>query len=179
MYSRRIRSLTMGAMIAALYVLLTVLAGTLNLASGAVQLRFSEALCILPYFTPVAIPGLFIGCLLSNLLLGSAVWDVLFGSLATLLGALGTYALRRFRFLTPLPPILANTVIIPCVIAYTTMPAENVTPAILAYFALTVGAGEVLSCAVLGLPLQHLLNRYRHILFPAGPTGSGKASGEK
>ena len=100
-------------MIAALYVVLTLLANALGLANYAIQVRFSEALTILPFFTPAAIPGLTIGCLLSNILTGCAPLDILFGTLATLIGALGTYALRRFEWLAPLPPILANTIIVP------------------------------------------------------------------
>lgn len=105
--------LTQGALIAALYTALTYLANALGLANGAVQVRFSEALTILPVFTPAAVPGLFVGCLLSNLLTGAAIWDILFGSLATLLGAIGTYLLRRHEKLAAAPPILANLLIIP------------------------------------------------------------------
>lgn len=82
-------------MIAALYVVLTYITNLLGLASGTIQVRFSEALCILPVFTPAAIPGLFIGCLISNLITGGIIWDIIFGSIATLLGALGTYFLRK------------------------------------------------------------------------------------
>lgn len=94
-------------MIAALYVVLTYITNLLGLASGTIQVRFSEALCILPVFTPAAIPGLFIGCLISNLITGGIIWDIIFGSIATLLGALGTYFLRkrslytRFHLLSP------------------------------------------------------------------------------
>ena len=89
----RIHALFMAqaAMIAALYIVLTFIANAFGLANYAVQVRFSEALTVLPYFTPAAIPGLFIGCLLSNILTGCALPDIVFGSLATLLGALGTY----------------------------------------------------------------------------------------
>ena len=109
MKSKKIVYLSQAAMIAALYVVLTLLANALGLANYAIQVRFSEALTILPFFTPAAIPGLTIGCLLSNILTGCAPLDILFGTLATLTGALGTYALRRFEWLAPLPPILANT----------------------------------------------------------------------
>ena len=87
--------LAQAAMIAALYIVLTFIANALGLANYAIQVRFSEALTILPYFTPAAIPGLFVGCMLSNILTGCMPLDVLFGSLATLIGALGTYALRK------------------------------------------------------------------------------------
>ena len=102
-----------GAIIAALYVVLTMLANALGLANYPVQLRFSEALTVLPLFTGAAIPGLFVGCLISNILSGAVIWDVIFGSLATLIGAIGTYLLRRYKLLPLLPPIISNTLIVP------------------------------------------------------------------
>ena len=90
MKNKKVLFLTQAAAIAALYFVLTWLASMLGLSSGAIQVRFSEALTILPFFTPAAIPGLFIGCLLSNFLTGAVVWDVVFGSIATLIGAVGT-----------------------------------------------------------------------------------------
>ena len=82
------------AIIAALYVVLTLIANAMGLANYAIQVRFSEALTILPYFTPAAIPGLFVGCILSNIITGCVPLDVLFGSLATLFGAIFTYKLQ-------------------------------------------------------------------------------------
>lgn len=155
------------ALIAALYVVLTLLANSLGLANYAIQLRFSEALTILPFFTPAAIPGLFLGCLISNLLTGAIIWDVVFGSLATLLGAVGTYLLRRCKWLAPLPPIVANTLIVPLVLYF----AYRI-PGSIPYFMLTVGIGEVLSCGILGILLLLVLQRYRKYIFPA----SGKQS---
>lgn len=114
---------TQGAVIAALYVVLTFFANVLGLASGVIQIRFSEALTVLPYFTPAAIPGLFVGCFLSNVLFPAGtgiVWaDVVFGSIATVIGAFGTYLLRKApAWLAPIPPILANTLIIPFVMRF-------------------------------------------------------------
>lgn len=153
--SKSISFLTKSAVIAALYVVLTWLSSTLGLASGVVQLRLSEALTILPLFTPAAIPGLFIGCLLANIMTGSVVWDVVFGSLATLIGAFGTYLLRKKSiYLAPLPPILANAVIVPFVLQYAYMAEGSYW-----FFMLTVGAGEVLSCGVLGVLLAKALRR--------------------
>lgn len=149
------------AVIAALYVVLTLLANSLGLANYAIQLRFSEALTILPFFTPAAIPGLFLGCVISNLLTGAIIWDVIFGSLATLLGAVGTYLLRRCKWLAPLPPIVANTVIVPLVLYY----AYQI-PGSIPYFMLTVGIGEILSCGVLGMLLLFVLQRYKNVIFP-------------
>ena len=98
--------------------------------------------------------------LLSNLLTGCMPLDVVFGSLATLIGACGTYALRKHKWLAPLPPIVANTVIVPFVLAYVYM-AEGTIP----FFMLTVGIGEVISCYVLGMILYKVLNNYRSVIF--------------
>lgn len=106
------------AMIAAIYVVLTFIANAFGLANYAIQVRFSEALTILPYFTPTAIPGLVIGCFLSNILTGCALPDIIFGTLATLIGAVLTYELRKFKWLAPIPPIVANAVIVPFVLLY-------------------------------------------------------------
>lgn len=100
-----------GAVIAAIYVVLTILFAPISF--GPVQFRISEALCVLPYFTPAAVPGVFLGCLLSNLLCGAAALDVVFGSLATLIGAVGSYVLRDHKWAVCVPPILSNTIIIP------------------------------------------------------------------
>lgn len=157
------------AIIAALYVVLTLLANSLGLASYAIQVRFSEALTILPFFTPAAIPGLFIGCLISNILCGSILWDVIFGSLATLLGAVGTCLLSRRQhkkpsapaaFLAPLPPIIANTIIVPPILTYA-YHLEGGIP----YFMLTVGIGEIISCGILGMLLLKVLQKYRKYIF--------------
>jgi len=111
--NNKTRFLTYGSVIAALYVALTLLANALGLASGVIQVRLSEALTILPMFTPAAVPGLFVGCVLANLLTGCAPWDVVFGSLATLIGALGTWKLAKNKWIAPLFPILSNAIICP------------------------------------------------------------------
>ena len=156
----KILYLTHAAVIAALYVVLTIIANALGLANHAIQIRFSEALTILPFFTPAAIPGLFIGCLLSNLLTGCAILDIIFGSIATLLGAMGTRLLRRHTWLTPLPPIVANTLIVPFVLAYVYRFEGS-----LMYFMITVGIGEIISCGVLGMALMHILQKYASAIF--------------
>ena len=153
--SKQVLYLAQGAMIAALYVALTYLAKLFGLDSGVIQLRFSEALTILPVFTAAAVPGLFVGCFLSNLLVGGALWDVIAGSLATLAGAIGTRLLRRYKVLPFLPPILANTLVVPFVLAYVYQAEGSIF-----FFALTVCAGEVLSCGVLGWLLRAALGRY-------------------
>lgn len=155
------------AMIAALYIVLTFIANAFGLANYAVQVRFSEALTVLPYFTPAAIPGLFIGCLLSNILTGCALPDIVFGSLATLLGALGTYALRKWKWCAPVCPILANTVIVPLILVYGYgLMIEGMSLVqCLGFYCLTVGAGEVISCGILGMILLTALQKYGNRLF--------------
>lgn len=151
------------ALIAALYVALTQVAALLGLSSGVIQIRFSEALTILPYFTSAAIPGLFVGCVLANFTTGAILWDVVFGSLATLLGAVVTYLLRkRSKWLAPIPPILSNTLIVPFVLTYAYGVPDGIP-----FLMLTVGVGEVLSCGVLGLALLKALEKYRTRIFGA------------
>ncbi|MBE6800796.1 MAG: QueT transporter family protein [Ruminococcaceae bacterium] len=151
---KKIVNVSVAAIIAALYVVLTYLASAFGLASFAVQVRFSEALTILPIFTPAAIPGLFAGCVLANILTGCALWDIVFGSLATLLGALGTYFLKKHKIFATLPPIIANTVIVPVVL----LNVYNLEGTYW-FFALTVCLGEIISCGVLGTVLRKSLER--------------------
>lgn len=167
MKQSKVLFLTQAAMIAALYVVLTLLANALGLANYAIQVRFSEALTILPFFTPAAIPGLFIGCILSNYLTGCMPLDILFGSLATLLGALGTYYLHKSslkaiksKWMAPVSPILANTLIVPFILAYVYQ-FEGSIP----YFMLTVGIGEIISCGILGMLFLFALQKYAKKLF--------------
>ena len=159
MKNQKVLFLTQSAMIAALYVVLTVMFQPISF--GDMQVRISEALTVLPAFTPAAVPGLFIGCLIGNLLGGAILPDIIFGSLATLLGALFTYLLRKqSKFLAPLPPIFFNTLIVPFVLRY----AYKINLPIL-YFMLTIGIGEVISCGILGLILYTALQKYRHKIF--------------
>lgn len=138
--------LTQAACVAALYVILTLLSGMLGLASGVIQIRLSEMLCLLPLLMPAAIPGVTVGCLLANLLTGAVWLDVIVGPIATLIGALGTYWLRKKRWLAPLPPVLSNALLIPFVLAYGYGAEEAI-----GWMMLTVGAGELLSIYVLGM----------------------------
>lgn len=138
--------ITRAAMTAAVYVVLTLLSNTFGLSNGPIQVRISEALTILPYYLPEAVPGLFAGCLLANIFTGCLPWDVVFGSLATLLGALGTrFVARIFRkkWLAILPPVIANAIIIPFILQY----VYNIPQGYLVIL-LTVGAGELLSCSI-------------------------------
>ena len=149
-----------GAVIAALYVVLTLLVNAFNLANGAIQIRISEALCILPIFTPAAIPGLFIGCLISNTWTGCAIIDIVCGSIATLIGGFGTYLLRKTKFLFTLPPVIANAFIVPYVLKY----AYGIGDAYW-YLVLTVGAGEIISICVIGMILKAALWKQRRFIF--------------
>lgn len=160
MKEKNVLRLTQAAMIAALYVVLTYLANAFGMANGAIQVRFSEALTVLPVFTPAAIPGLFVGCLISNILTGCMPLDVVFGSLATLLGAWGTYFLRKRRFIYTLPPVIANAVIVPLVLRY----VYGLQDAMY-WLVLTVGAGEVISVCILGTLLKQLLWKHRYVIF--------------
>ncbi len=160
MKNKKAYFITQAAVIAAIYVVLTLAVNAFDLANGAIQVRISEALTILPFFTPAAIPGLFVGCLLSNFLTGAPIWDVIFGSLATLLGAAGTYMLRRQKWLAPVPPVIANILIIPPVLHF-----AYGLPGGIPFFMLTVGIGEIISCGILGMLLLFLLQKYRHIIF--------------
>lgn len=140
--------ITKAAITAALYVVITVCVNAFGLASGVIQVRIAEALTILPYFTPAAIPGLFVGCLLGNIITGCLPWDIVFGSLATLIGAIGTYYCRKIKWLAPIPPILANTLIIPFILIKV-YGLNGAYP----YFMLTIGAGEIISAGVMGMVL--------------------------
>lgn len=151
--------------IAALYVVLTVFAAGFDLASGAIQVRISEALTVLPVFTPAAVPGLFIGCLLANLITGSAVYDVVFGSLITLAAAVVTRLLKDRKFIYTIPPVLFNALGVPVILVL----AYGVTTAY-PLLVLTVGAGEAISVFGFGFALKKILGRYRNTLFPIKET---------
>lgn len=168
--NKKILFITQSAMIAAIYIVLTYFISAFGLASGSIQIRVSEALTVLPYFTPAAIPGLFIGCFLSNILVGSLVPDIIFGSLATLIGAVGTYLLRNHKFALTLPPVIANMLIVPLILKY----AYGVPPVFfkgmdltIPFLMVTVGIGEVISCCILGTILVSSLGKYRGQIFGA------------
>lgn len=157
------------AVIAAIYVVLTILAASFDLASGAVQVRFSEALTILPFFTPAGIYGVTLGCFLSNILINANILDIIFGTSATLLGCLGTWYIGRIyrntkhpmlRFLAPIPPILANSLIVPYILVY----AYGLPDAIL-FLMVTVGIGEIIACGVFGMMLMLSLSPMQSLLF--------------
>ena len=157
---KKTRFLCQSALIAAAYVVLTYLAHLFGLDAGAIQVRLSEMLCVLPMFTPAAIPGLYLGCLLANLLTGAVWLDVLVGPVATLIGALGAYALRRFKWIAPLPTVVSNTVLVPLVLAYG-YGIEMAIPLMM----LTVGLGEVISAYILGLVIYFSLYKKANVIF--------------
>lgn len=164
----KVRFLAQGAVIAALYAVLTYLAAAMNLAYGPVQFRFSEALTVLPVFTPAAIPGLALGCFLSNLASPLGVVDWVFGTAATILAAFGTRAAMKLRIkgapvLAPLPPVLANAALvgleIACLSEAGVFSFSHFSWAAFGAGALSVGLGELVVCYALGLPLILALER--------------------
>lgn len=165
MKAKNIAFVTQAAMIAAIYVVLAYVFAPFSF--GEIQVRIAEALTILPLFTPAAIPGLFAGCLIGNILGGAILPDIVCGSAATLIGALFTYRLRgKTPFLAPVPPIFANAVIIPFVLRFgygVLLPIPLMM--------LTVGIGESISCGVLGLILYNALYRYKNVIFLKSGTG--------
>lgn len=159
MKNKKVLFLVQAAMIGAIYVVLTLLFQPFSF--GQIQVRIAEALTILPLFTPAAIPGLFVGCLIGNILGGSILPDIIFGSLATLIGAIFTYLLReQSKYLAPLPPTLANTIIVPFILYY----AYGINLPI-PFMMLTVGIGEIISCGVLGMIVYASLEKYRYRIF--------------
>ena len=159
MQNKKLAFMTQAAMIAAVYVALTYVFAPFSF--GEIQVRVAEALTILPVFTTAAIPGLFIGCIIGNTLGGALIPDIIFGSLATLIGAFFSWKLRNAKpFFAPIPPIAANALIVPFVLRY----AYGVLMPI-PLMMLTVGIGEVLSCGVLGLALYYALQKHKESIF--------------
>ncbi len=168
---KRMMNLCTAAIVGALYVVLTLLSAAVGLSSGAIQVRISEALCVLPVFLPWSALGLWIGCALANLLTSAAVWDIVFGSLATLIGALGALLLgvaaRKLgdvgkgrlalliKILVPLPTVLANAVIVPFVLMY----AYGIADVGYWWLVASVGVGEIISAWILGAFVLLLLEK--------------------
>ena len=151
---------TRAAVIAALYIILTELATLVGLSSGVIQFRISEALCILPIFLPAAVPGLFVGCIISNLLVpGVVIWDIIFGSLATLIGAIGARMLRvlpeKYKWVATLPTILANMIIVPFVLIFAYGAPDSYF-----FLMLTVGIGEIVCAGCGGSALYYVLRKH-------------------
>ena len=159
--------MTRAAIVAALYAAITLLVYPLSF--GYLQIRFSEALTILPFYMPEAIPGLFIGCIIANMFSTNIViLDVIFGSFATLLAAVLTCSCRHLgqkgKWLAPLPPVISNAVIIGLVIALSTTSSGDSSPFYVTFLfnALTVGLGQLISCYGLGIPLLYFMDKVKH-----------------
>lgn len=155
-----VRLLTQSSLICAMYIVLTYLSNLFGLASGSVQLRLSEALCILPFFIPTSYIGLFAGCFLSNLIVSAAIPDMIFGSLATLIGVYIASKIKN-KYLVALPTVISNTVIVPFVIMYCYMEGGGLPQ----YLITTLGVfvGEVLSAYVIGTLLLLALEKKKGI----------------
>ncbi len=147
-----------GAVIAAIYVALTMAFQPISF--GPIQFRISEALCILPVFTAAAVPGVSVGCFLANLLCGAAPMDIVFGTIATLIGAVGTRMLKDKGWIACVPPIVSNALIIPWVLRFA-YGAEDLIP----FMIVTVAIGEVLAVGVLGSLLRTVLEPRKSLLF--------------
>ena len=152
------KDLTLAAMVAALYAVISYFGNVFGLTYGPIQLRFSEALCVLPFLFPATAPGLFVGCLAANLLSPYGPLDIVVGSLATLIAAVWTSRVKR-RWLAPLPPVVCNTVLVGFTIAFAQTGFTAALPAAWLYNGLTVGVGELGACYVLGMLLLKLLPR--------------------
>ncbi|HWT75336.1 MAG TPA: QueT transporter family protein [Mobilitalea sp.] len=158
MKNKKTLFITEAAVIAAIYTVLVII---FQLSSfGPVQFRVAEALTILPYFTPAAIPGVAIGCFLSAVLTNAAPLDMIFGSLATLIAAFLSYKLRRHKFLVPIPPIIVNAIVIPWVLRFAYGDAQPIP-----LMMLSVGAGELMAAGVLGMVLLLALDKIKHVVF--------------
>lgn len=160
MRNKKVLFITQAAIIAAIYVVLIFAFAPISFSG--IQVRIAEILTILPFFTPAAIPGVTIGCFLGNMLMGADVLDIIFGTLATLIGVVVSYLLRKYKFFVPIPPIISNTIIVPWVIRFA---YGDATP--IPFLMLTVGIGEIISCGVLGMILLFSLNKYKNTIFPA------------
>lgn len=158
MNNKKTLLITQAAVIAALYAVLVLVFQFSSF--GPFQFRVAEALTVLPYFTPAAIPGLAIGCFISNLISGADVLDIIFGSLATLIAAYLSYKLRKYKFLVPIPPILVNALVVPFILRYAYFETNSI-PAMM----LSVGSGQLLAAGIIGLVLLFALDKVKHVIF--------------
>lgn len=150
-----VRNMAFAAVIAAVYAVLTVALPVPQY--GGIQVRFAEALTILPFFFPAATPGLFVGCIIANMFSPFPL-DILFGSLATLVACMWTQRMPN-RWLAPLPPVLCNAVIIGFEVAWATTGLTDAFWPAYAFNAFTVGFGELLACYGLGSILISAISR--------------------
>lgn len=149
----KVRFWTQAAMIGAIYAAVTIALGFISY--GPIQVRVSEALMVLPYFTPAAIPGLFVGCLLANIHGPYGLLDIIFGSLATLIAAVIVSRIR-IKYLVPIPPIIINAVVVGLILHFVSRLPFH-------YTVLWVGLGQVIACYGLGLPFLLVLEKRKDI----------------
>ncbi|MCF8017929.1 MAG: QueT transporter family protein [Vallitaleaceae bacterium] len=148
--NKKTKYLVQSGVIAAIYVVLAQVFGFMGF--GPIQFRIAEALTVLPFFTPAAIPGVFIGCLLANILYGGVLLDVVFGSLTTLLAAYLSYRLRKNKWMVTLPPILLNAAIIPFVLKYGYGVPDGIP-----FMMGTIFLGQFIVVGIIGMVLLHAL----------------------
>lgn len=154
------KQLTIAALTAAAYAVLSYFGSIFGITYGPIQCRFSEALCILPYFTGAAVPGLTVGCVLANILTGCPLWDVVFGSLATLIGAYIARLLhKKSWWLAPWPNIIANTIAVPLILRYVYTDVSSTYPALVGL----IFASEVVSAGLLGYVLLRALKPHTQL----------------
>ncbi|MBO4890772.1 MAG: QueT transporter family protein [Lachnospiraceae bacterium] len=168
--------------IAVMYMLITVLENKFfggkvdsGITKGIIQLRLADTLTVLPVFTPAAIPGLFLGCLATNKVIGCHNLDIIFGSLATLAGAIGTFAVRKKRFFAPIPPIVINMIVVPLMFTY----VYRFDDRPFWQYVLFMGISGVISCGVLGIAFMLGLDDYKDKLFPPLSAKGAAAAAEK
>jgi uncharacterized membrane protein len=158
MNKRKIKLLTISAMISAVYLVLTLIFYLTSF--WPYQIRFAEALTVLPYFTPLAIPGLFVGCLVANIIGGNGIWDIVIGTLATLIAAYLTYKISynkpKRKLLAPLPPVIINAVIVGAMLSILYKMPLFVTM-------LSVGLGQIVACYLIGYPLMLLIEKNKKL----------------
>ncbi len=157
--NKKVKFITKAGIIAALYTALTMISALFGLSSGVIQVRISEALCVLPVYSFAAVPGLTIGCLVSNILCGGSIYDIVFGTAATLAAALVTCMLKKHPYFSSIPTIISNMLIIPLVLIMSGLGGISMFP----YFSLTVGIGEIISCGIFGTALIFYFEKHREI----------------
>lgn len=151
------KHITQSAAICAVYIALSWIFAPISFGHNLFQMRISEVMTVLPLYTPAAIPGLFLGCALSNMLIGGlGIIDLVFGSLATLSAAVCTYLMRRKpKSISLLPPVIINAVVVGAYLNYLISPEINIL--------INMGwvlLGQAVSCYGLGLPLCKILDKY-------------------
>ncbi|WP_066499429.1 QueT transporter family protein [Abyssisolibacter fermentans] len=149
----KVKFLVISAMIAAMYTSLTLILQPISY--GFMQIRVSEVLTVMPFFTLAAIPGLTIGCLISNIVGGNGILDIIFGTLATFIAALLSSKMKKI-YLVPLPPVLINAVIIGIMISY----LLNINVGLTMVW---IGLGQLIACYGLGYPFMKMLTKYKFI----------------